>query len=322
MLNSVLKSFMPQANAQASPKQADFSISISEKDGQIRTLDLSAGEYTLGSAASADLIIPDASDEEVLLLRLEQRKEGASIIIVPLADNIFARDRTLPKGVPVLFGDRAKITYEEIIITINAGGAIFSATKNSAQFNFFKSKSAASVQNNTQKSNRLKSSLSLICMGVGLALLSFSGIGQFQFHGTSREAQHTTSAGNEPTKIILDDMGKKIAASGLGKNLSLKVEDNHILVAGHLPLENSKALKDIIASVSARYGIDVVTNLKLDSQTPLFAAVAIYPKTYVITNDNKKSEVGSTLKDGSLIENITDNSLLINHDGLEFSIDF
>lgn len=280
--------------------ESKFVVSISGKDGRTSNVTLGPGDYVAGAATSADLIVPDMADAEMVILRLEERAMGGAISAVPLAAGLRARDRDLAPGSTVFFGASAAITARDVSVRVRF------------QSRFRPRRFLAPL-------GLIAAGAALLSIAVGLSP-SWGGAGEAEPSVLSDLAMRPTLADPEAAAI---ELRRRIAAAGLTDAITVVRDDQRIVLAGRIDLEDAARVKDIIGAF-ARQAARVETDLWIDAAalTPGLAAIALAPRAYVVTRDGQRLQIGDRFADGSRLEAIDDESVRLNRDGIALNVKF
>ena len=280
--------------------ESKFVVSISGKDGRTSDVTLGPGDYVAGAATSADLIVPDMADAEMVILRLEERAMGGAISAVPLAAGLRARDRDLAPGSTVFFGASAAITARDVSVRVRF------------QSRFRPRRFLAPL-------GLIAAGAALLSIAVGLSP-SWGGAGEAEPSVLSDLAMRPTLADPEAAAI---ELRRRIAAAGLTDAITVVRDDQRIVLAGRIDLEDAARVKDIIGAF-ARQAARVETDLWIDAAalTPGLAAIALAPRAYVVTRDGQRLQIGDRFADGSRLEAIDDESVRLNRDGIALNVKF
>jgi type III secretion system YscD/HrpQ family protein len=157
-----------------------------------------------------------------------------------------------------------------------------------------------------------------------LTTLGFSGAVQSTFAALFVSGKETANAAGSLVFADADELRRRLSEAGLGEALSIRVNHDGLLIAGHLSANESRKLKDIIEAVHKRNGVFIATDLDMEptQAASLFSAVAVFPRAYVVTKDDRKLEAGDRLPNGPRIDKITEQSVVLDSDGIHIRVNF
>jgi len=266
------------------------------------------GSEVLVSAEPAEVVVQVGSRAPHLVVLsmpslldlLDLCRHVRAISAVPLAAGLRARDRDLAPGSTVFFGASAAITARDVSVRVRF------------QSRFRPRRFLAPL-------GLIAAGAALLSIAVGLSP-SWGGAGEAEPSVLSDLAMRPTLADPEAAAI---ELRRRIAAAGLTDAITVVRDDQRIVLAGRIDLEDAARVKDIIGAF-ARQAARVETDLWIDAAalTPGLAAIALAPRAYVVTRDGQRLQIGDRFADGSRLEAIDDESVRLNRDGIALNVKF
>jgi hypothetical protein len=296
---SVFKKTSSQASEpSAPPNEGRFMLRVMEGKAELFARVFPAGDYVVGSAAAADIVIPELDSDEAAIIRLEQVGLTSLITVSALAPNmVMARGRRLDIRQPANFPDRA---------TFSIGAFTFTITYNNPKQAFAAPGSAPA----------------LLVAGAVLA-----GATAWMFGPSTPPAPKAPIAVPEqPAQPVAPhihaqnleaDLRARLAAVNLLPPLRVSREQSIYIVSGSVnPDERVRAI-DVMNAFRERTKAQVEMRMNSEADANSFiVAVALRPEIYVIGRDGRHYALKQRLPDGGVIEEIQENGVLIDRDGL------
>jgi hypothetical protein len=277
-----------------------FEIVLSTEAGlELRRERLPSGNYFIGGEMPADLVLPDLDVAELCILHLTEELNAYIVAITPLTGGINVPGRILTVGVKSVLGDQATLNYEGLNIEVVALKASFvGANRYARPIMFF----AASV------------------------LLVLAGTIASQDRWSNITNQNTTQITApqtplDPATILRSaefELRRRLRNVNLDQSLKVINDGVRLVITGKVTEEDRIRLVESLAAARDVLKVPIDTDITSNiDATGTIAGVVLEPQVYVISKDNIRLKVGESLSDGSRIESIESNGVLILRDGIK-----
>lgn len=300
-----------------------FSVTVSGPGGGA-TRHLGEGEFVVGNAISADLVLPALAEPEVLLLRLESHGPFGTITVVPLVPGLRLRDRTLPVGVPVPAGDRAIVSVGSLELALSCLEQPAEVAAPAPKVPMLPIPTGMRITRPSPQPipARLRMPVVLMLLAAALAAMGFGGwrMTQAVLGGLERLAADSGPAAERAAR----DLNRQVSGGWLGDKGQVQVRDNAVVLRGRITPEEGARVQDVIAGVRKRNAVPVIAELTLQDgpAAAQVAAVLLSPRKLVVGRDGRHYGIGDRLPDGTLVAGIDEDSARFVRDGLEETLRF
>lgn len=300
-----------------------FSVSVSGPGGGA-TRHLGEGEFVVGNAISADLVLPALAEPEVMLLRLESHGPVGTITVVPLVPGLRLRDRTLPVGVPVPAGDRATVSVGPVELALSCLEQPAEIAPAAPKLPMLPIAPGMRITRPSPQPipARMRLPVVLMLLAAALAAMGFGGwrMTQAVLGGLERLAADSGPATDRAAR----DLNRQVSGGWLGDKGQVQVRDNAVVLRGRITAEEGARVQDVIAGVRKRNSVPVIAELTLQDgpAATQVAAVLLSPRKLVVGRDGRHYGIGDKLPDGTLVAGIDEDSARFVRDGLEETLRF